>query len=346
MNSIKKLKIRPTDTTNDNLLSNLKNSLIYINQNEIMQIKNHLNNYRIIHQVKSLEWSDEISSFANNWANYLIINNLFRHSGNKMYGENLAYLSGYGTDIITLLKFCIDTWYREARHYNFKNAKFSEKTQHFTTLVWKKCSHFGMGIAINTHGEAIVVYCCSPRSNIVGKFSRNVIPFIERVTAIEDKHEDNKSEKQISQLVDVQLTKDDSVIHPTVVEPVDDKSDKLVDAIESKKIIEPNKSEKIEIQSDILPTVESIIVSTNVSEKPINISEHLIIENENLNTYAKCDSESEQESDFEIKLENSNYFTKKEVTDYLIKIKNMILMGGNSFYIISQLNYLINKINK
>lgn len=148
-----------------------------LSQNEITEITNYINKYRAIHMSPPLIWDTNISTFSQSWATYLLNNNLFKHSGTNQYGENLAYFVGYGTDTITLLKYSVDSWYDEISLYNFNNPGFTEQSGHFTALVWKSCTKFGMGFAVNqSTGTVIVSYNCSPPSNVIGQFSQNVLP--------------------------------------------------------------------------------------------------------------------------------------------------------------------------
>merc|ERR1712013_504022 len=50
------------------------------------------NAYRSKHGVPALKLSDKINAVAQEWADYLIANDAWQHSGNKKYGENL-YIS-------------------------------------------------------------------------------------------------------------------------------------------------------------------------------------------------------------------------------------------------------------
>jgi len=56
---------------------------------------------------------------------------------------------------MTLLKLSIDNWYNEIKLYNFKNPGFSNKTDHFTCLVWKSSKSFSIGISINKDNKYI-----------------------------------------------------------------------------------------------------------------------------------------------------------------------------------------------
>jgi len=141
------------------------------------EITNYINDYRTKHQSPPIIWDDTIASFSQQWAYYLLSNNLFQHSGSALYGENLAYFEGYGSDIVTLLKKAVDNWYNEISLYDFNNPGFSSGTGHFTCLVWKSTTRFGMGLSINTIGNKVdITMNTSPPGNYQGQFQQNVLP--------------------------------------------------------------------------------------------------------------------------------------------------------------------------
>lgn len=147
-----------------------------LTQAQIDEITAYINNYRVAHQAPPLIWDATISQFAQKWSAYLLNNNLFQHSGSMKYGENLAYFKGYGTDVMTLLKLSVDMWYNEVKLYDFKKPGFSHETGHFTALVWKSSTSFGMGISINPDtGAADITMNLSPPGNVVGEFDKNVL---------------------------------------------------------------------------------------------------------------------------------------------------------------------------
>lgn len=145
-----------------------------------MEMTEYVNQYRKAHQAPNLVWDETIANYSQTWSNYLITNNLFQHSGSQMYGENLAYFKGYGTDTMTLLKLSIDLWYKEIAYYNFNKPGFSDETGHFTCLVWKNSKTFGMGISI-LDDTVVVSFNTSPPGNIVGEFDKNVLPKLENI---------------------------------------------------------------------------------------------------------------------------------------------------------------------
>ena len=146
---------------------------------QISDIVQYVNMYRAKNQAPPLIWDSTIATFSQSWSYYLNSNKLFVHSGNRAYGENLAYFQGYGTDPVTLIKLSIDAWYNEISLYDFANPGFSAATGHFTCLVWKSSTSFGMGISINpTTGAADITMNTSPPGNVIGQFQQNVLPLV------------------------------------------------------------------------------------------------------------------------------------------------------------------------
>jgi len=166
------------------------------------EITDYINSFRTKHQSPPLVWDDQIATFSQNWSYYLIMNNLFEHSGSSIYGENLAYFQGYGTDTITLLKKAIDNWYNEITLYDFKNPGFSSKTGHFTCLVWKSSTKFGMGISINTDTNTVdITMNTSPTGNILGEFEQNVLPEITQTIPVPTIQNYNQIKSDLYKLV-------------------------------------------------------------------------------------------------------------------------------------------------
>lgn len=154
------------------------NQIILTEQN-ICDIVDYVNSYREKNQAPPLAWDNTIASFAQSWSYNMAINNLFQHSGSRLYGENIGYFNGYGTDMMELIKLAIDNWYNEIALYNFDNPGFSDATGHFTCLVWVASTTFGIGISINeTTGESYIVLNTYPAGNILGEFQLNVLPLV------------------------------------------------------------------------------------------------------------------------------------------------------------------------
>lgn len=146
---------------------------------QVIEISDYLNVHRAKHGVKPLIWSDTIAQFSQSWANNLLSSNRFAHSGNQLYSENLASFNGYKLDMMGLLKKSIDMWYAEISLYDFTKGGFSSATGHFTALVWKNSSAFGMGYAINTSTNSVIItWNASPPGNVLGQFQMNVLPLL------------------------------------------------------------------------------------------------------------------------------------------------------------------------
>ncbi len=141
------------------------------------EITNYINNYRARHQSPPLTWDETIATFAQQWSFYLLSNNLFQHSGSALYGENLAYFEGYGNDIVVLLKKAIDNWYNEITLYDFTNPGYKQGTGHFTCLVWKSSTKFGMGFSIDpsNNNKVDITFNSEPPGNYQGQFAQNVL---------------------------------------------------------------------------------------------------------------------------------------------------------------------------
>jgi hypothetical protein len=154
-----------------------------IADNIVKEISSYINNYRTKHQATPLTWDNNIAAFSQQWSFYLLSNNLFQHSQNKSYGENLAMFQGYGSNILELFKMAIDSWYNEVKSYDFNSPGFSSGTGHFTCLVWKSSKTFGMGFSINPTTEKVCIsFNTSPPGNISEEFVSNVFPVIQMPT--------------------------------------------------------------------------------------------------------------------------------------------------------------------
>jgi len=135
--------------------------------------------YRAKNQAPPMAMDANISMVAQQWSYHLLSTGLFQHSGNSNYGENLAQLQGYGTNVTILLKKAIDVWYNEITQYDFTKPDFSPATGHFTALIWATSTSFGLGLSIDmTTNTVDIVMNISPPGNIIGQFQQNVLPTI------------------------------------------------------------------------------------------------------------------------------------------------------------------------
>ena len=145
--------------------------------NAQQEITNYINALRAIHKAPPIKWNDGIALISQSWSDKLLETNMFQHSTNKMYGENLYYGCGYRlTNKVELAKQAIDAWYSEMKLYDFSKPAFTPGTGHFTCLVWKNAKEFGFGISVDAKTKkTIIVYNCDPVTNISGRFKENVL---------------------------------------------------------------------------------------------------------------------------------------------------------------------------
>jgi hypothetical protein len=142
-----------------------------------IELTDYVNAYRAKHNSQPLLWDDTISAFAQEYSLYLVTHNLFQHSNKDGYGENLAYFQGYPNEMMTLIKKSIDLWYDEIKLYNFNYPGYSPSTGHFTCLVWKSSTSFGMGYSYNNDTKVVdITMNTAPPGNIIGQFQQNVSP--------------------------------------------------------------------------------------------------------------------------------------------------------------------------
>jgi len=138
---------------------------------------NRHNYYRRMHHVCDLQLSDELCEKAQNYAEYLVINDKFEHSYDKFkgksMGENLHWQKGSKPDG----NEAVDCWYNEIEDYDFETgeSKNGNKVGHLTQLLWKESKYLGVGIA-EYNGAYVVVANYFPTGNYVGHYTENVFP--------------------------------------------------------------------------------------------------------------------------------------------------------------------------
>ena len=142
---------------------------------DLKAIKSHLDVLRSKHRATAFIFDKTITTQAQTWATHLSQTNTFSHSGCK-YGENIAMV-GSSAPIIDATKQVvesIDLWYKEISNYDYNKPGFSSNTGHFTSLVWKKSSHVGIGVAVKGT-TCYVVMNFDPPGNLQGDFPTNVL---------------------------------------------------------------------------------------------------------------------------------------------------------------------------
>ena len=112
-------------------------------------IKRH-NILRACHNAQPLMFNCEIMEISQKYSEYLakevgtLVRSNTRFHGRWM-GENLAYIGG-SYNINPSGEYPTDMWYNEIKSYDFNHPGFSQKTGHFTQVVWKDSKEFGIGL--------------------------------------------------------------------------------------------------------------------------------------------------------------------------------------------------------
>ncbi|CAF2142846.1 unnamed protein product, partial [Rotaria magnacalcarata] len=118
-----------------------------------------------------------LNAIAENYAQYLAVNNIFNHSLTPGLGENLYY--SYSSIGINSMNGSIPTtaWYSGIAMYNFSSPGFSSPTGAFTQVVWLGSTQLGIGIGLTSDNRtAYVVANYYPPGNYLGQFATNVLP--------------------------------------------------------------------------------------------------------------------------------------------------------------------------
>ena len=133
----------------------------------------HHNKVRAEVGVGKLNWSSELSNYAQSWANELAAKKCkIKHSecvdaNGRELGENIFWGSSsafYGT--LDASK----SWYEEKADYNGKpiGENRGKMIGHYTQMVWNGTREVGAGVAYCPGGGIVVVASYHPAGNIVG----------------------------------------------------------------------------------------------------------------------------------------------------------------------------------
>ncbi len=170
-----------------------------IESDEILEAHNE---WRALHRVAPLSWSDELAQYAQAWAETLVT----RHPGLLLHSEDgngvrpEAHRLGYGGWGENLYwgsairmsdgrreakrdlpaRHVVDSWGNEAESYDFATGLCSpqapEGCGHFTQIVWKETTRVGCGRAFGADGAQVWACSYDPPGNYAGEFELNVLP--------------------------------------------------------------------------------------------------------------------------------------------------------------------------
>ncbi|SCU98324.1 LADA_0H12200g1_1 [Lachancea dasiensis] len=130
------------------------------------QVLNQHNAYRKLHSAPALIWSAKLQNIAQDYANNYNCNGTLIHS-NSPFGENLAL--GFNST------GAVSAWYNEYKLYDYEKPGFSEKTGHFTQLVWEATTEIGCAyIDCGDYYGQYTICNYNPPGNVAGQYQDNV----------------------------------------------------------------------------------------------------------------------------------------------------------------------------
>jgi uncharacterized protein YkwD len=130
----------------------------------IDEMLNAHNKWRAKVGVPPLRWSNELASYAQNWANQLAARGQLEHRQERKYGENLFMGSGNKWSPTEV----VDDWGSEVQDYDYSSNSCRSICGHYTQIVWKETTEVGCGVARSGNRE---VWVCNynPHGNRIGR---------------------------------------------------------------------------------------------------------------------------------------------------------------------------------
>lgn len=149
------------DPSNTDLTTN--NSL----PSEYQEILDRQNYWRSQLGIAPLVWSDEVASYAKEWADQLAANGCeFKHRTNGKYGENLYMAMGgnpTGTEVA-------DSWASERKDFNYDTWSDNwMEVGHYTQMIWENTTKVGCAMVRCSNGNIIWVCNYDPAGNMTGE---------------------------------------------------------------------------------------------------------------------------------------------------------------------------------
>ena len=123
--------------------------------------------------VSALTWSNELSTYAQAWAENLVSTGckLKHRPANgqwaQKYGENIFYASKATANALN----ASEAWYSEIKDFKYGplNTNNWAKTGHYTQMVWRTTTRVGIAKAKCPSGATIIVANYSPIGNYMGQ---------------------------------------------------------------------------------------------------------------------------------------------------------------------------------
>ena len=165
------------NNSNDNLLNSttITSTGSKVTADEAQEALAFHNKARAEVGVAPLTWSEELSRYAQDWAEYLADNyNCEMHHRNELarkdknYGENLYQASSSYGKIFTTLD-ASKGWYSEIKDFRNVGFNISHGTGHYSQMIWRNTTQVGFGVAQCAGGKYIIVANYNPAGNFKGQ---------------------------------------------------------------------------------------------------------------------------------------------------------------------------------
>jgi uncharacterized protein YkwD len=122
----------------------------------------------------ALEWSVELATYAQEWAEYLSAKNNCQMAHRKSLGKNSKNTGEnifWGSASSFSAKDASESWYSEIQDYVYRAVSVANyhKTGHYTQMVWKNTKQVGIGVSICKDGGIIIVANYFPPGNYIGE---------------------------------------------------------------------------------------------------------------------------------------------------------------------------------
>ncbi|XP_070389333.1 uncharacterized protein [Dermacentor albipictus] len=124
------------------------------------------NSYRRLHGVPDLKHSDELSNYAQAWAERLAETGQFKHRSKSPYGENI-YMS-YNSDPNFQVNGSapVDSWYSEIKYHNYDSDNFNPRTGHFTQVIGRTAAGWELASLSHETGKCSLCPTTSPEETL------------------------------------------------------------------------------------------------------------------------------------------------------------------------------------
>jgi len=122
----------------------------------------------------ALEWSAELATYAQAWADHLAKeeNCNMKHrpydgEWKQIHGENIFWGSASSYNVVS----ASESWYSEIKDYKHEPLNDSNwyKAGHYTQMVWRNTTKVGIGQATCPSGAIIIVGNYDPAGNYMGE---------------------------------------------------------------------------------------------------------------------------------------------------------------------------------